>query len=66
MEAKAWYPAPFAQTVVILRGTLTIATTNGEVRRFGPGDAIRVEDTEPCRGHVSVAGDEPVSVLITR
>jgi quercetin dioxygenase-like cupin family protein len=66
METKTWHPAPFAQTVVMLRGTLTIATTSGEVRHFGPGDAIRVEDTAPCRGHISVAGDEPVSVQIAR
>lgn len=66
METRKWHPAPYAQTIVMLRGTFTIATTSGEVRRFGPGDAIRVEDTAPCRGHITVAGDEPVSVLITR
>jgi hypothetical protein len=66
LEARRWHPAPVANTVVMLRGTFSITTTDGETRRFAAGDVIRVEDTAPCKGHITVAGDEPVLVMLVR
>jgi hypothetical protein len=63
---RVWHPAPVAQTVVMLRGTFSVTTTDGETRRFGAGDVIRAEDTAPCKGHITVAGDEPVLVMFIR
>jgi len=60
------HPAPSAQFVVYLEGTMSITTTDGTTRRFGPGDVVRVEDVAPCKGHISVAGDQPAFTMISR
>lgn len=39
------HPAPSLQWVIILRGTVEVRTTDGAVRRFGPGTAVHLEDT---------------------
>lgn len=45
-----WHPAPRKQWIVLLDGRIVIETGDGEVREFGGGDILRVEDTEG-RGH---------------
>jgi hypothetical protein len=53
-----WHPAPRRQYMICLSGTLEVKVTDGEVRRFGPGSVILVEDTTG-KGHVSrVVGKE--------
>jgi uncharacterized protein DUF861 len=54
LENRLNHPAPAAQFAIILKGFLSITTTDGETRRFRPGDVVRVEDTSPCKGHISV------------
>lgn len=44
--------APRRQFMVNLRGTVEVETSDGEVRRFGPGDLVLVEDTTGI-GHIS-------------
>ncbi len=66
LAARRWHPAPVANTVVLIRGTFSITTTDGETRRFSAGDLIRVEDTAPCKGHVTVVGEEPAMVLLVQ
>lgn len=39
------HPAPSRQWVIILRGTVEVRTTDGAVRRFGPGTVVHLEDT---------------------
>ena len=39
------HPAPSLQWVIILRGTVEVRTTDGAVRRFGPGSVVHLEDT---------------------
>src|SRR2546422_3213207 len=51
------HPAPAAQFVTVLQGELSVTTTDGENRRFRPGDVVWVEDTTPCKGHITVVGD---------
>ena len=60
------HPAPAAQFVVVLAGTWSVTTTDGETRRFSPGDVTRVEDTSPCKGHITVAGDKPGLLMFAR
>jgi hypothetical protein len=60
------HPAPFTQFTVMVAGSFAITTTDGETRHFSAGDVIRVEDTAPCKGHVTVAGDAPVVVMLIR
>jgi hypothetical protein len=57
------HPAPRRQWVVPLRGRLEVEVSNGERRRFGPGDLVFVADTTG-KGHVSFSvGEPPFEVL---
>jgi hypothetical protein len=47
-----WHPAPQKQFLFILSGELEVEASDGEMRRFGPGAAILVEDTFG-KGHIS-------------
>ena len=65
-ESGLYHPAPAAQFIVVLQGEFSIAATDGETRRFGPGSVFRVEDIPPCKGHITVAGDKPGFFLFAR
>lgn len=52
----AWHTAPRRQYVIMLDGSVEIEVGDGEVRRFGPGDVLLLEDTTG-RGHWSRAID---------
>ena len=53
-----WHPAPRRQLMFCLSGELEIQVSDGEVRRFGGGCVLLVEDTHG-KGHVSrVTSDE--------
>ena len=47
-----WHPAPQRQFIFVLSGELEVEVSDGEVRRFGPGSVILVEDTFG-KGHIS-------------
>jgi len=47
-----WHPAPSRQLMFFLDGELEVQVSDGEIRRFGPGAIVLVEDTTG-RGHVS-------------
>lgn len=66
LEARKFHPAPAAQFVLYLRGVMSITASDGETRQFGPGDVLRVEDTAPCKGHISVVGDKASLTVISR
>jgi len=46
------HPAPTRQFLALLSGEVEVETTDGTVRRFGPGDLILLEDTSG-KGHVT-------------
>lgn len=46
------HPAPTRQFLALLSGEVEMETTDGAVRRFGPGDLVLLEDTSG-RGHVT-------------
>ncbi len=56
-------PAPTLATVVT--GWIEITTSQGETRRFGPGQAMLFLDTEG-RGHAFAASPEPSVLMIVR
>lgn len=66
LESGTYHPAPAPQFIVILEGDFAITATDGETRRFRPGGVLRVEDTSPCKGHITVAGDKPGFFLFAR
>jgi hypothetical protein len=53
-----WHPAPRRLLLFALKGELEVEVSDGEVRRFGPGAIVIVEDTFG-KGHISrVVSDE--------
>ena len=65
---EGWYgamhPAPNRQSMILVCGALEVTVSDGEVRRFKPGDIALVEDTFG-KGHAtrSVEGDAVVAVM---
>ena len=58
-----WHPSPRLQWWFQLSGELEVEVGDGEKRRLGPGDIVRVEDTTG-RGHTTrVVGSEPVRAV---
>jgi hypothetical protein len=47
-------------------GSFSITTTDGETRRLRPGNVFRLEDTAPCKGHITVVGDQPGFLMFVR
>ncbi len=45
-----WHPTPYRQFFFILVGKVEVRVNDGEVRRFGPGSILFVEDTTG-KGH---------------
>jgi hypothetical protein len=66
LESRLYHPTPAVQLLIILEGDFSITATDGETRRFGPGDVLRLEDTAPCKGHITVVGDEPGFTMFVR
>lgn len=58
--------APRRQFIVQLSGTCEVETSTGDVRRFGPGSFLLVEDVDG-RGHITraVDGGPRLTALIT-
>jgi uncharacterized cupin superfamily protein len=50
----------------VLEGVFSVTATDGETRRFRPGDVFRLEDTPPCKGHITVVGDTPGYLMFAR
>lgn len=46
------HPAPTRQFLALLSGEVEVETTDGTVRRLGPGDLVLLEDTSG-KGHVT-------------
>jgi hypothetical protein len=49
-ELDEWHNAPAHQFVVTLSGVTEIEASDGEIRRFGPGEILLVEDVSG-KGH---------------
>jgi quercetin dioxygenase-like cupin family protein len=58
------HPAPARQWVVMVRGMVEAATSDGEVRRFGPGMAVLLEDTTGAGHRTRIVGDEPWFAMV--
>jgi quercetin dioxygenase-like cupin family protein len=59
-----WHPAPRRQFLAYLAGEVEATVSDGETRRFGPGDITLVEDTTG-KGHTSkVVGSAECMFLV--
>jgi len=66
LENRLNHPAPATQFVTVLHGVFSVTATDGETRWLRAGDVLRVEDTSPCKGHITVVGDQGGYLMITR
>ena len=66
LESRLYHPTPAVQLLIILAGDFSITATDGETRRFHPGDVLRLEDTAPCKGHITVVGDKTGFTMFVR
>jgi len=60
------HPTPAVQLFTVLRGVFSITVTDGETRQLHAGDTVLLEDITPCRGHITVVGDNPGFLLFAR
>ena len=66
LEKRLNHPTPAMQFGIVLQGSFSITTTDGETRRLRPGSVFRLEDTSPCKGHITVVGDQPGFLMFVR
>jgi hypothetical protein len=66
LKTKLNHPTPAVQFFTVLRGDFSVTATNGEMRQLHPGDVVHLEDIAPCKGHITVVGDEPGYLLFAR
>jgi hypothetical protein len=66
LETRLNHPTPATQFGIVLQGSFSITTTDGETRRLAPGSVFRLEDTSPCKGHITVVGDQPGFLMFVR
>ncbi|GAA1980817.1 hypothetical protein [Catenulispora subtropica] len=57
------HPAPAVQWVVMLRGTIEVTTSGGEVRWFSPGDLVLAADVTGVGHRTAGVGDGPFECL---
>ncbi len=57
-----WHNAPTRQLCIMLTGVWQIGTTDGETRRWGPGEAF-MPDTVQGKGHTSEVLKGPVRMV---
>jgi hypothetical protein len=57
------HQAPRRQFVVVLEGVLECETTDGEVRRFGPGGVAMAADVDGA-GHITRVVEHPARFLM--
>ena len=60
------HPTPAVQLFTVVGGVFSITVTDGETRQLHPGDVVQLEDTTPCKGHITVVGDKPGFLLFAR
>jgi hypothetical protein len=66
LENRLNHPTPAVQFGIVLQGSFSITTTDGETRQLRPGNVFRLEDTAPCKGHITVVGEQPGFLLFVR
>ena len=68
LVAPGWdsppHPAPARQWVVMLSGAAESTTSDGETRRFSPGDAVLVEDVTGVGHRTRCVSDVPWLAMV--
>ncbi len=59
---QGWHNAPARQLCVMMQGVWEVGTTDGETRRWGPGEVF-MPDTVEGKGHTSRVIEGPVQMF---
>ncbi|MBL6751333.1 MAG: hypothetical protein ISP90_12460 [Nevskia sp.] len=62
---QSWHGAPNRQLVLVLTGRLEVETTDGQIRRWGPGQVFMADDTGG-KGHKTRVLEGPARLLFLR
>lgn len=63
---EEFHPTPNAQTLIVVQGEVEVGVSNGEVRHFGPGDVVVMDDNQG-KGHTTrTVGAVPHIALMIR
>lgn len=60
------HPTPKRQTLICRTGCIEVTASDGETRRFGPGDVWRMEDTHGKGHHTQVVSGEDFDCVIVQ
>jgi hypothetical protein len=63
---RLYHPTPAVQLLTVVQGVFSITASDGETRQLRPGGLLQLEDVAPCKGHITVVGDEPGFLLFAR
>jgi hypothetical protein len=66
LQKRLNHPTPAVQFLTVVGGLFSITATDGETRQFHVGEVLRLEDAAPCKGHITVVGDQPGFLMFTR
>ncbi len=66
LQKRLNHPTPAVQFLTVVGGVFSITATDGETRQFHVGEVLRLEDTAPCKGHITVVGDQPGFLMFAR
>jgi hypothetical protein len=66
LEKHLNHPTPATQFGIVLKGVFSITVSDGETRQLPPGSVFRLEDTSPCKGHITVVGDQTGYLMFVR
>jgi hypothetical protein len=61
-----YHPTPAVQLFTVVEGVFSITTTDGETRQLHAGDVVHLEDVAPCKGHITVVGDNTGFLVFAR
>ena len=53
VQSGKTHPTPVVQWITLLAGKMVLRSTDGDSRTIGPGDIMHLEDSAPCRGHIT-------------
>jgi quercetin dioxygenase-like cupin family protein len=63
---STWQPAPVRQFLVVLSGSMEVEVSDGEMKRFQPGDSLLLEDTWGKGHRWKNSGEDVLHLLVVQ
>ena len=61
-----WHPSPDPQYLIVLQGFAEVEVSDGELRQFGPGSVILMEDTGIGHTTRTVGSENHIGLMIPK